>query len=1074
MSKPKCFGHRKGVSQSATPFDGWRTTSRSPSVLSRCRRSTTPFIGGKGSPHLGLPHSELRGVYVRICPGCSDNSFATGTFNSWNSRSHATHLRSNRCSSNTPQCWINYAITKKAVLDWSTDSAPQCCCTHWSKYREAALNPDDEHWVLAGHLLAPMITTSLGVIAEGSLLNKVFPSKKDFLHQLRQGIQGWCRRNGLPTIPHQAVNQLGAQLWQHHTDHITHHITKSSISQFQSHFDGAIYHCEDKHSSSLRVYCPCLYHKAITQTFTEPSVFQAVEESPETLIDSLVHHLQSTHGHQYPWAIGKGRTMPSGYILPKRKKAYQSGRPIISFVEAPFRPMLNILARLIFQLIPVVCPNHFASGDVYDLLKILREGPVHGDLVIFNPDLAGFFTSIDQNRFIGAWHMLLDFRQPHMNVSDNEVFSVYPGTTNNPGDLIKGRTFRKLNVTRKIIIKTIPSLLRTALNMQTFALGQKCVRQQRGSPMGSPLSPALCLMVVSISEQIWSITYKSTLSNHNLFICHLRYVGNRLIFGDTRLQNLEPYATLLDESFYGRPILLETEPDQEFLGFMLETKPLEIIYSGPTNVSQVMSPFSASPPKVLLSSFRSRCHILTKGAFPAHRIQQGLDQLVELLYSLACFDRQELLSLTFQIQLRTNQAPKKACLGSARETGEIPVWQIDSPSQYSITFPAAAVLTQAHTGLALYIVSPFPNSNGSGPWTRNSPSFGTWRVHLNSLAGFLPFFEPTVNWEDAHMVSPRTHEPTPNTLRYGRLSTSRMHPHLHTPYPTLASHGDLPRHMVSNPVPHFRPITSTMSSRVPDQEAGTDSTPSLLPIHHDPAIPDGASIPSDRRVEDRPSKRPRTVGPCEEGLIILPPQPKPPVGFPPSPVNNPVPKATSLPHSTVTTPMPPQNLPSSHTPADSAPTDSSDHDVGPGPASHDTAHNTARAVSIVLARSRQRREERERELQVRAYKAGSVPRTHPATLLASSVSATASHGPPVASSAPMDVVPEGMPIPFKPWTNAEDRELAAYKTDTKSRPSWKTIGARLNRNPEVCGLRWAAIKTTVQPPRPEPEAEDPE
>lgn len=45
-------------------------------------------------------------------------------------------------------------------------------------------------------------------------------------------------------------------------------------------------------------------------------------------------------------------------------------------------------------------------------------------------------------------------------------------------------------------------------------------------------------------------------------------------------------------SFHGRPIVLETEPDQEFLGFMLETKPLELIYCGPTNMSQVLSPFS--------------------------------------------------------------------------------------------------------------------------------------------------------------------------------------------------------------------------------------------------------------------------------------------------------------------------------------------------------------------------------------------------------------------------------------------------------------------------------------------------
>ena len=112
-----------------------------------------------------------------------------------------------------------------------------------------------------------------------------------------------------------------------------------------------------------------------------------------------------------------------------------------------------ILARMIFQLIPVACPNHFASGDVYTLLSILKSAPIDADLILVNQDLAGFFTSIDQDRFIGAWFMLLDFLRPHMDVSDNEAFSVYPGKTNNPGDIIKGRTFRRLNVTRKIVIK---------------------------------------------------------------------------------------------------------------------------------------------------------------------------------------------------------------------------------------------------------------------------------------------------------------------------------------------------------------------------------------------------------------------------------------------------------------------------------------------------------------------------------------------------------------------------------------------------------------------------------------------
>ena len=428
-------------------------------------------------------------------------------------------------------------------------------------------------------------------------------------------------------MPQTNISDLCHHLWSEHTQQITNHITKSSINQLQSTFDGAIFHCEDKHASSLRIYCPCLYYQSIESTFQDPSIFEQLPDEPSSIVSSLVESLHRQHGKAYPWAVGSGRQLPSGYILAKRKKEFRSGRPIISFVESPFRPMLNILARLIFQLIPAACPNHFATGDVYTLLSILRSAPVDADLILVNQDLAGFFTSIDQDRFVRSWFMLLDFLRPKMNVSDDEAFSVYPGKSNNPGDIIKGRTFRRLNVTRKIVIKDVPELIRSALNMQTFALGQRCVRQSRGSPMGSPLSPALCLMVVSISEQIWSSTFHQLLSNHHLFIRHIRYVDNRLIFGDKRLTALAPYEVLLDEGFYGKPIILETEPDQEFLGFMLETKPLELIYQGPTNISQVLSPFSASPPKVLLSGFRSRCHIVIKGAFPAFRVQQGLTQL---------------------------------------------------------------------------------------------------------------------------------------------------------------------------------------------------------------------------------------------------------------------------------------------------------------------------------------------------------------------------------------------------------------------------------------------------------------
>ena len=81
---------------------------------------------------------------------------------------------------------------------------------------------------------------------------------------------------------------------------------------------------------------------------------------------------------------------------------------------------------------------------------------------------------------------------------------------------------------------------------------------------------------------------------------------------------------------------------------MLETRPLELIFIGPTNISQVLSPYSAaSPPKVLLSGFRSRCHIVVKGAFPEFRVRKGLDQLIHL-YTLTGFPMRN--SKRFQVR----------------------------------------------------------------------------------------------------------------------------------------------------------------------------------------------------------------------------------------------------------------------------------------------------------------------------------------------------------------------------------------------------------------------------------------
>ena len=330
-----------------------------------------------------------------------------------------------------------------------------------------------------------------------------------------EAFQKWCKRSAIPPPPDFWIRQCFDPLWQDHQVRVTSHLTSKSAKQIQDLFPESVFHNEDEKASSLLIYCPVHYHQSIHSTFTDAKVFCPLLSSPLSTLELTKAHLTNLWGKTYPWSMGRGNTLPSAYILPKGKKYYKSGRPIISFFGAPFRPMLNALAKLLYQLVPEACPNHFALGDVYTLLSHLKtfaqSHPSIAPLRISNQDLAGFFISIDVPRFLTAWNLVLHFLTHKMDLNPEAYFSIFPNKANNPGDLIKGRTFRSLNVTRKLKIGDITELIISSLQMQSFSLGSNVYTQVQDSPMGSPLSPALCLMVVSVHEEIWHSTYSTYL-----------------------------------------------------------------------------------------------------------------------------------------------------------------------------------------------------------------------------------------------------------------------------------------------------------------------------------------------------------------------------------------------------------------------------------------------------------------------------------------------------------------------------------------------------------------------------------
>ena len=150
-------------------------------------------------------------------------------------------------------------------------------------------------------------------------------------------------------------------------------------------------------------------------------------------------------------------------------------------------------------------------------------------------------------------------------------------------------------------------------------------------------------MVVALSEEVWFRTYESTLSSMDLTSRFLRYVDNRLCLVDPSWMFEPAFGNFLHPDFYGSPIILETEPDQEFLGFVLEFDPFALRYSPPRDLNQVMAPFSASPLHVQLSGFVSRVFLVATCAHPSYEQFRGFAALHRLC-SQAGFQDEDLVA----------------------------------------------------------------------------------------------------------------------------------------------------------------------------------------------------------------------------------------------------------------------------------------------------------------------------------------------------------------------------------------------------------------------------------------------
>ena len=155
----------------------------------------------------------------------------------------------------------------------------------------------------------------------------------------------------------------------------------------------------------------------LQNTFTAASVFQPVSSNESLIMSQMEQAVPPNILEAFPFRFGSRSARVSwAYILPKFKKDWKAGRPIVSFAARSARQFLVVVARVTKMLVAQVCPRTRSCNDAIMLWQDLHQlfekqhSAVDGlcmDLTMHDQDLSGFFVSIPRERFTIPFRILL-------------------------------------------------------------------------------------------------------------------------------------------------------------------------------------------------------------------------------------------------------------------------------------------------------------------------------------------------------------------------------------------------------------------------------------------------------------------------------------------------------------------------------------------------------------------------------------------------------------------------------------------------------------------------------------------
>jgi hypothetical protein len=258
----------------------------------------------------------------------------------------------------------------------------------------------------------------------------------------------------------------------------------------------------------------------------------------------------------------KNGRLPYAYVLPKNKDISRC-RPVVSYYNHPHKRLLNLCSRAVAGMLKRIESSHCILWKTGDLLERMREnidalvnGRDDAIISVRAYDIKNFYTCLSHDEIRKAYFWMVSElkkcvgrRCKYVNVSNDRSEKI--------------RIDSKMNVYgwHSFDFDMLFNIINMDLNNTIFSVGDVLLKQKKGVPMGSPISPVLAIMVAAYYENMF---YLDCGSDAECRFRGMRYVDDILamaVYDEKKIGDEKKMLNVLDkfENCYHEDLTLEKE-----------------------------------------------------------------------------------------------------------------------------------------------------------------------------------------------------------------------------------------------------------------------------------------------------------------------------------------------------------------------------------------------------------------------------------------------------------------------------------------------------------------------------------